>query len=241
MDCKEEGVAAGSELYVDGDMEIFVKSLNCEIMTFKVYGSVKVLDVMVTMEEAFGIPIDQIRLFFRGYQMESDRTLAEYSVEDRSVIHYAPRFRGGGGCHMELPTLLTMEKIRITDQPLVIWEKKYDITLLDLMVKHTRNGGKNGEYFTQYAWHDIMGEFRAAIGLRCNINDLENRLKFYKNEYQIVSNLRKHPKFSWDDKNHSVIATDAEWNEYIMENRGAKAYRKRQIPYFDQLEIICSS
>nr|CAD1832633.1 unnamed protein product [Ananas comosus var. bracteatus] len=142
---------------------------------------------------------------------------------------------------MELPTLLTMEKIRITDQPLVIWEKKYDITLLDLMVKHTRNGGKNGEYFTQYAWHDIMGEFRAATGLRCNINDLENRLKFYKNEYQIVSNLRKHPKFSWDDKNHSVIATDAEWNEYIMENRGAKAYRKRQIPYFDQLEIICSS
>ncbi|OAY80346.1 L10-interacting MYB domain-containing protein [Ananas comosus] len=109
------------------------------------------------------------------------------------------------------------------------------------MVEHTLNGGKNGEDFKENVWHNIMAEFREATGLRCNINDLEKRLKFYKKEYQIVSNMRKHPKFGWDDENHSVIATDAEWNEYIMENRGAKLYRKRQIHYFDQLEIIFSS
>lgn len=104
----------------------------------------------------------------------------------------------------------------MTDQPSIIWERNYDITLLDLMVKHTLNGGKNGQDFKENVWHDIMEKFRKATGLRCNINDLEKRLKFYKNEYQIVSNLRKHPKFSWDDKNHSIIATDAEWSEYIM-------------------------
>ncbi|OAY85940.1 hypothetical protein ACMD2_27117 [Ananas comosus] len=112
--------------------------------------------------------------------------------------------------------ILSRKKIKMTDQPSIIWEKNYDITLLDLMVKHTLNGGKKGQDFKENVWHDIMAKFIKATGLRCNINDLEKRLKFYKNEYQIVSNLRKHPKFSWDDKNHLVIATDAEWNEYIM-------------------------
>lgn len=102
MDCEEEEVAAGSELYVDGDMEIFVKTLTGKIMTFEVDGSVKVLDVAVAMEEADGIPLHQVRLILRGRQMREEKTLAECGVEDRSVIHLILRLRGGGGCQYVL-------------------------------------------------------------------------------------------------------------------------------------------
>ncbi|OAY67490.1 hypothetical protein ACMD2_17061 [Ananas comosus] len=57
-------------------------------------------------------------------------------------------------------------------------------------------------------------------------------------EYHIVNRIRHHPKFSWDHKCHVVIATDAEWNEYIKQNPDARPYRTRAIPYVDLLGIL---
>ncbi|XP_020105637.1 polyubiquitin-like isoform X2 [Ananas comosus] len=105
MDCEEEEVAAGSfsELYVDGGMKIFVLAVgNHEIMTFKVDGSDKVLDVMVKIEEAIGIPIHQIWLLFDGLLMGEEKTLAECGVHDRSLLHCIQALRGGGDGGMEI-------------------------------------------------------------------------------------------------------------------------------------------
>ncbi|OAY70501.1 hypothetical protein ACMD2_05421, partial [Ananas comosus] len=57
-------------------------------------------------------------------------------------------------------------------------------------------------------------------------------------EYHIVNRIRHHPKFSWDHKCHVVIATDAEWNEYIKQNPDARPYQRRAIPYVDLLGIL---
>lgn len=46
--------------------------------------------------EKEGVPVDQQRLIFGGKQLEGDKTLADYDVQEDSTLHMVLRLRGGG-------------------------------------------------------------------------------------------------------------------------------------------------
>ncbi|WP_314916432.1 ubiquitin-like protein [Pseudomonas helleri] len=42
-----------------------------------------------------GVPTDQQRLIYNGMQLEDGRTLGDYNIPDKAVIHVVLRLRGG--------------------------------------------------------------------------------------------------------------------------------------------------
>ena len=77
-------------------IEIIIKTLIDKIIPLKVQPSDKVIDVKFKLQEIeHGLYPDLQKYIFEGYQLEDTRTLSDYNIKDKSVIHLVLRLRGG--------------------------------------------------------------------------------------------------------------------------------------------------
>jgi len=74
---------------------ITIKSLTGKKTKITVQAHNTVLEAMLMIQAAEGIPTNQQRLLFAGRQLDTDKTLSDYNIQRESELHMVLRLRGG--------------------------------------------------------------------------------------------------------------------------------------------------
>ncbi|GAQ78434.1 ubiquitin [Klebsormidium nitens] len=97
--CSQAGVQAGSVIIVRcrewGHIVLYCKTLTGKTLILRCSGEDTVSEVKKKIYDLDGYLPDQQRLIFGGKQLEDERTLQEYGIQDEDTIHVVLRLRGG--------------------------------------------------------------------------------------------------------------------------------------------------
>lgn len=77
------------------EMEIFVKDIKNQTMTYSVRPTDTVLQLKKKINSRQGIPVEQQRLTYDSRNLEDQHTLQHYNVQPKSTIYLLLRLRGG--------------------------------------------------------------------------------------------------------------------------------------------------
>uniref|UniRef100_A0A7S1TUS4 Ubiquitin-like domain-containing protein n=1 Tax=Phaeomonas parva TaxID=124430 RepID=A0A7S1TUS4_9STRA len=78
-----------------GGMQLMVKTLEGKTVTVDVEPDESIESIKAKIHEKEGIPPEQQRLIFGGKQLEADKSLEDYGIEDDATLHLVLRLRGG--------------------------------------------------------------------------------------------------------------------------------------------------
>lgn len=90
------GLQTGDELKQESvGAHVLVKTLTGVTITIPIQMTDTVQLLKQLIEEQTGVDADQMRLIFCGKQLQDDKRLSEYKIEDWSTLHMLLRMRGG--------------------------------------------------------------------------------------------------------------------------------------------------
>ncbi|CAN6291406.1 unnamed protein product [Urochloa humidicola] len=78
-----------------------------------------------------------------------------------------------------------------------------------------------------------------GTGSEFPVEELQRRLAEFRRQFEALSRIKEHRRFSYDARRRVVVATEAEWKRYVLENPEAVAYEGKS-PHFGRLRAIFS-
>nr|TKV90637.1 hypothetical protein SEVIR_9G042900v2 [Setaria viridis] len=173
-----------------------------------------------------------------------DQQQQQLIVFDGDGHHEAARGRGGGEEAIIKRKPVSRRSLRkiLSRLHVDVWTAQHDAKFLDLLLRHTRGGGGDRRSvgdLTADDWRAIRAELNAATGSAFPVDELQRRLAEFRREFDAVSRIKEHRRFSYDARRRVVVATEAEWKRYVLENPGAVAYEGKS-PHFGRLRAIFS-
>ncbi|WVZ60969.1 hypothetical protein U9M48_010915 [Paspalum notatum var. saurae] len=110
-----------------------------------------------------------------------------------------------------------------------VWTGQHDAKLLDLLLRHTRGRDRAVGDLTADDWAAIRAELNAATGSAFPAEELQRRLAGFRREFDAVTRIKDHPRFTYDARRRVVVAKEADWKRYLVENPVAVAFEGRSL------------
>uniref|UniRef100_R7W2Z3 Uncharacterized protein n=1 Tax=Aegilops tauschii TaxID=37682 RepID=R7W2Z3_AEGTA len=94
---------------------------------------------------------------------------------------------------------------------------------------HADTAGRGGGVgdLTGEDWSAIRAELNAATGSGFPVEELQRRVGEFRREVEAVGRIKSHPRFAYDPRRRVVVAEEADWKRYTLENPDAAAYEGR--------------
>ncbi|XP_062084705.1 uncharacterized protein LOC133790888 [Humulus lupulus] len=124
------------------------------------------------------------------------------------------------------------------DHSRIDWTPSMDRCLLDIMLEQAQKLHKIDHSIDDQAWIDIVALFKDRFGLLYHKDVLRSRSKNLEKQYLDMKDLLGQRGFWWDEMQQMVKAYDDVWDTYIEEHPGAKSYRAKSKPNYNDLCLI---
>jgi len=127
-----------------------IKTLTGVSIDIQIKPDQSIEDLKCMIQDKEGIPPDQQRLIFAGRQLEDDRTLFDYRIQNDSVLHLVLRLRGGGSSEFTL------------DKEILDPGYNYDFTKEKNKGKVYKRGDRT--YMRPYGWKRVALNVKSKYG-----------------------------------------------------------------------------
>ena len=78
-----------------GGMQVFVKTLSGKTISVECEPDESIESLKAKIMEKEGVPPDQQRIIFGGKQLDAQKNLSDYDIDDDDTLHLVLRLRGG--------------------------------------------------------------------------------------------------------------------------------------------------
>ncbi|KAG3081147.1 hypothetical protein PI124_g18737 [Phytophthora idaei] len=89
--------------------------------------------------------------------------------------------------------------------------------------------------FKKEAWVAVHEAINEQFSKELTIQQIKTRVQTLKSEYTTISHMQQALGFGWDPNHSVVIVHDDVWERYVKEHPKAVDYRKKSVPYCDDL------
>ncbi|PON64456.1 Myb/SANT-like domain containing protein [Parasponia andersonii] len=118
------------------------------------------------------------------------------------------------------------------------WTPSMDRCLIDIMLEQVHKINKIDHSIDDQAWIDIVALFKDRFGLQFHKDVLRSRSKRLEKQYFDMKDLLEQRGFWWDEMQQMITACDDVWDTYIEEYHGAKSYRTKSKPNYNDMCLI---
>ncbi|CAN6286440.1 unnamed protein product [Urochloa humidicola] len=240
-----EGVAAGAQRLFSAGRHLDDDALPLAHYGVR-HGSVVFLSLRLradpSQQEMRDVQMQQeqpvtVRQLIDQQQQQQQQQLVLFDADD----HHGRAAGGEKGAMRRKPVSRRSLRKILSRLHVDVWTARHDAKFLDLLLRHTTRGGRGGGVgdLTAEDWRGVRDELNAATGCAFPVEELQRRLAGFRREFEAVSRIKEHRRFSYDARRRVVVATEAEWKRYVLENPEAVAYEGRS-QHFGRLRAIFS-